>query len=342
LIVDGGGGVRNSFAGERVPFFSHAKSEELTNPLLSPDGDDVSRLSMTGDTRKSLSLNNEQQQQHAYPPRSLIDDLISNANLRKRTLSMGGGRGSSATSSYDLGVIDGLMPPSDAAKSTPDPSTPYDYVSVDTVLLGGSKSPTYYRLQKFGATIFVFWGGLSMACFIESITTIWEILGSSISILIAFLIPAMSYLALRKVKKSGGDGGKGYQKLELSEEEGRSRSCCPSYDGEDRGNDDDDDDGKVDDSDEEDDETADAEEDDSDSTNLLEAEEGGNKSKRQTKNKPPHKKKDHQKKVPSICQRLFGTWTNRRRFMSWCMIVVGIPTMIICTISSIIDIAGRN
>ena len=51
-------------------------------------------------------------------------------------------------------------------------------------------------------TLLVFYGGMLIACFIESVTVVWDILGSSISILIAFVIPAAAYLSIRTLKST--------------------------------------------------------------------------------------------------------------------------------------------
>ena len=49
-------------------------------------------------------------------------------------------------------------------------------------------------------TLFVFWGAVFVACFIDSVTVVWDILGSSISIIVAFLIPCSAYLVIRQPK----------------------------------------------------------------------------------------------------------------------------------------------
>ncbi|GMI16442.1 hypothetical protein TrLO_g9262 [Triparma laevis f. longispina] len=51
------------------------------------------------------------------------------------------------------------------------------------------------------ATLFVFWGGLSVACVVDDIEVVWDVLGSTISILIAFLLPSACYLVLAKVRR---------------------------------------------------------------------------------------------------------------------------------------------
>lgn len=63
---------------------------------------------------------------------------------------------------------------------------------------------------RLAAAIFVFWTGAAVACCVTSIDVVWDLLGSSLSILLSYLIPCGSYIVL--VRKQGSvempvDGG---------------------------------------------------------------------------------------------------------------------------------------
>ena len=53
------------------------------------------------------------------------------------------------------------------------------------------------KLISTGVTLTVFWGGLLLACFVEDIEVVWDLLGSSISIFIAFIVRARAKRAYR-------------------------------------------------------------------------------------------------------------------------------------------------
>jgi amino acid permease len=53
-------------------------------------------------------------------------------------------------------------------------------------------------MQRLVVAIMVFWSGAGVACCVSSIDVVWDLLGSSLSILLSFLIPCGSYLVLVK------------------------------------------------------------------------------------------------------------------------------------------------
>jgi len=57
-----------------------------------------------------------------------------------------------------------------------------------------TSSPFSHRI---GVSIIVFWSGATAACFVSSIDVVWDLLGSSLSILLSYLIPFGSYLILK-------------------------------------------------------------------------------------------------------------------------------------------------
>jgi hypothetical protein len=63
---------------------------------------------------------------------------------------------------------------------------------------------------RLAAAIFVFWSGAAVACCVTSIDVVWDLLGSSLSILLSYLIPCGSYIVLVRKQDSGEspvDGG---------------------------------------------------------------------------------------------------------------------------------------
>jgi hypothetical protein len=63
---------------------------------------------------------------------------------------------------------------------------------------------------RLGAAIFVFWSGAAVACCVTSIDVVWDLLGSSLSILLSYLIHCGSYVVLVRKQESGEslvDGG---------------------------------------------------------------------------------------------------------------------------------------
>jgi len=66
------------------------------------------------------------------------------------------------------------------------------------LVISSSPPPFFHRL---GVAIIVFWTGAAAACCVSSIDVVWDLLGSSLSILLSYLIPFGSYLVL----KNGSD-----------------------------------------------------------------------------------------------------------------------------------------
>ena len=80
----------------------------------------------------------------------------------------------------------------------------------------GADSRTARRL---GAVI-VFWSAALIACSVKSIDVVWDLLGSSFSIMMAFLIPCGAFLKLARMKRFNelpiSDGGTGFRSWMLS------------------------------------------------------------------------------------------------------------------------------
>jgi len=62
--------------------------------------------------------------------------------------------------------------------------------------------------------LFVFWSAAGLACSVQSIDVVWDLVGSSFSIMLAFLIPCGAYLKLARRKRFNEteDGGTGLRK----------------------------------------------------------------------------------------------------------------------------------
>ena len=58
---------------------------------------------------------------------------------------------------------------------------------------------------RLAAAIFVFWTGAAVACCVSSIAVVWDLLGSSLSILLSYLVPCGSYIALTRKHLSTGE-----------------------------------------------------------------------------------------------------------------------------------------
>ncbi|KAL7481911.1 hypothetical protein ACHAW6_007592 [Cyclotella cf. meneghiniana] len=71
--------------------------------------------------------------------------------------------------------------------------------------------------RQFGALV-IFWSAALIACSVKSIDVVWDLLGSSFSIMMAFLIPCGSFLKLaRKTRFSQlNDGGVGFRSWMMS------------------------------------------------------------------------------------------------------------------------------
>jgi hypothetical protein len=64
----------------------------------------------------------------------------------------------------------------------------------------------------------VFWSAAGLACSVQSIDVIWDLVGSSFSIMLAFLIPCGAYLKLARRNRFNDyqDGGMGFRKWMVS------------------------------------------------------------------------------------------------------------------------------
>jgi amino acid permease len=60
--------------------------------------------------------------------------------------------------------------------------------------------PTFWK--RLIVAILVFWSGAGVACCVSSIDVVWDLLGSSLSILLSFLIPCGSYLVIVNVENN--------------------------------------------------------------------------------------------------------------------------------------------
>ena len=58
---------------------------------------------------------------------------------------------------------------------------------------------------RLAAAIFVFWTGAAVACCVTSIDVVWDLLGSSLSILLSYLVPCGSYIALTRKHLCSGE-----------------------------------------------------------------------------------------------------------------------------------------
>lgn len=75
------------------------------------------------------------------------------------------------------------------------------------------------RLLRIVAALLVFWSAALLACSVSSIDVVWDLLGSSFSIMMAFIIPCGSYLVLASRKRffnQVSDGGASFRKWMLS------------------------------------------------------------------------------------------------------------------------------
>jgi hypothetical protein len=67
--------------------------------------------------------------------------------------------------------------------------------------------------------LFVFWSAAALACSVQSIDVVWDLVGSSFSIMLAFLIPSTAYLKLAGRKRfcqEAQDGGMGFRRWMVS------------------------------------------------------------------------------------------------------------------------------
>ena len=75
------------------------------------------------------------------------------------------------------------------------------------------------RLLRIVAALLVFWSAALLACSVSSIDVVWDLLGSSFSIMMAFIIPCGSFLVLASRKRffnQVSDGGASFRKWMMS------------------------------------------------------------------------------------------------------------------------------
>jgi amino acid permease len=75
------------------------------------------------------------------------------------------------------------------------------------------------RLLRIVAALLVFWSAALLACSVSSIDVVWDLLGSSFSIMMAFIIPCGAYLVLASRKRffnQVSDGGASFRKWMMS------------------------------------------------------------------------------------------------------------------------------
>ena len=75
------------------------------------------------------------------------------------------------------------------------------------------------RLLRIAAALSVFWSAALVACSVSSIDVVWDLLGSSFSIMMAFIIPCGAYLKLAGRKRffdQVSDGGASFRKWMVS------------------------------------------------------------------------------------------------------------------------------
>jgi amino acid permease len=85
-----------------------------------------------------------------------------------------------------------------STRASNDISAPLLLGSPNRSLSHDGKTVTTWR-QKLASTVTtlaIFWGGLMLACFVDDIAVVWDVLGSSISIFIAFIVPSMCYIVI--------------------------------------------------------------------------------------------------------------------------------------------------
>ena len=68
----------------------------------------------------------------------------------------------------------------------------------DSMLVSHEEGKPPSILRRLLVAMIVFWSGAGVACCVSSIDVVWDLLGSSLSILLSFLIPCGSYLVLVK------------------------------------------------------------------------------------------------------------------------------------------------
>jgi hypothetical protein len=77
---------------------------------------------------------------------------------------------------------------------------------------------TYSKTARRIGAILIFWSAAFIACSVKSIDVVWDLLGSSFSIMMAFLIPSGAFLKLARMKRFNqlNDGGMGFRSWMIS------------------------------------------------------------------------------------------------------------------------------
>lgn len=103
-----------------------------------------------------------------------------------------------------------LVDPSPFAPIDEEPSSDEQEASADIEEERFVTSPTTQQLEepsspslrrRLLAAIVVFWTGVLLASVVESIDIVWDLLGSSLSIMLSYLIPAASFLVLVRAQR---------------------------------------------------------------------------------------------------------------------------------------------
>ena len=75
----------------------------------------------------------------------------------------------------------------------------------DTISVSNEQDAPVSLAWRLAAAVFVFWTGAAVACCVTSIDVVWDLLGSSLSILLSYLVPCGSYIALTRKHLSSGE-----------------------------------------------------------------------------------------------------------------------------------------
>ena len=84
--------------------------------------------------------------------------------------------------------------------------------------ISSAQSDTESNVVRTIVGLIVFWSAAGVACMVQSIDVVWDLVGSSFSIMLAFLIPCGAFLKLSRRRRLAEDqgGGLGYRKWMLS------------------------------------------------------------------------------------------------------------------------------
>lgn len=90
--------------------------------------------------------------------------------------------------------------------------------NVDSSMQCGGGNAEDSKVARSIVALIFFWSATGIACTVQSIDEVWDLLGSSFSVMLAFLIPCGSYLKLagRKRFNETQDGGIGFRRWMIS------------------------------------------------------------------------------------------------------------------------------